>query len=484
MLNRKTVTLYSIFSLCVFALCLYISFNNPVASDGASLFLEAKDMAEGNILLRGWTLSTVSFYFTEAIWYALAIRIFGDSIYLMYVMPAVYYTIVIMLALALSSTDGKLKWSIAALTPCVIISSPLASTMTLETCVHIGTIIFALVCLNIFMSDRYTNTRLVCIAALTAASAFSDSIFNYYLIFPVVISFTVHVLVNKDSSKWRYVLAVIAGVVMYKILALVASHLGILNVPGTQPPAFVSYEKIPSNLNLFILGIIHYFDAFIFGKQLSASNLLVFSKFLVLLLWLVLLVVSIRSRYKTSFVDTILTISSVLLPVAYVASNMPVDIMTTRYFVFSFITGSVLIARFLNAKADYSFYALISTVILFVIFIPNGGYKLPNSRVQNISSFVRDNNLGDGYGTYWVASAVTLFKNGEVRPVTFNDENKAVRLNWLSNRTWYGFKSRYIVTEFQHDVDKILDQYGRDGRIKEIDNSYIIYYDDSRIVID
>ncbi|PVK41972.1 hypothetical protein C4829_24765, partial [Salmonella enterica subsp. enterica serovar Rubislaw] len=74
--------------------------------------------------------------------------------------------------------------------------------------------------------------------------------------------------------------------------------------------------------------------------------------------------------------------------------------------------------------------------------------------------------------------------NGDVRPITFTDENKAVRLNWLSNKAWYGFKSRYIVTEFKHDIDKILNQYGREGHIKEIDNAYIIYYDDARIVIE
>ncbi|EBC4638595.1 hypothetical protein C2O12_06015 [Salmonella enterica] len=484
MLNKSTVALYLIFSLCVFALCLYISFNNPVTSDGASLFLEAKDMADGNILLRGWTLSTVSFYFTETIWYMIVIRVFGDSIYLMYVLPAVFYTITIMLAFALSHTDGKMKWSIAALIPCVIISSPMASTMTLETCVHVGTIIFALVCLNMLRYDKHTTIKLACVTTLTAASVFSDSIFNYYITIPIVVTFIVHVLINKDFSKWRYVFAVIVGVAIAKFLALVANYFGLLNTPGTQPPAFVNYENIPSNLNLFIVGIIQYFDAFIFGKQLSASNVMIFSRFAVMIFWLALLVVAIKNRFKASFVDTALSISSVLLPAAYVASNMPVDLGTTRYLVFSFITGSALIARYLNSQADQRLYAFASTIILIFIFIPSGRYELPNSRVQDISNFVRDNNLGDGYGTYWVASAVTLFKNGDVRPITFTDENKAVRLNWLSNKAWYGFKSRYIVTEFKHDIDKILNQYGREGHIKEIDNAYIIYYDDARIVIE
>ncbi|EBZ0941175.1 hypothetical protein D7O10_10090 [Salmonella enterica subsp. enterica serovar Braenderup] len=483
MLNRNTVALYSIFSICVFALCLYISFNNPITSDGASLFLEAKDMADGNILLRGWTLSTVSFYFTEAIWYAIVIRIFGDSIYLMYVLPSAFYTIVAVLAFALSRADGKIKWSIAALIPCVIISSPLASTMTLETCVHVGTIIFALVCLNVIKCDRYTTTKLACVSILTAASVFSDSIFNYYITIPIVFAFATHVLLERDYSKWRYVLAVIIGVVIAKILSLIANNFGLLNAPGTQPPAFVSYENIPTNLNLFIVGIIQYFDAFIFGKQLSSSNILVFGRFAVMMFWLILLVVAIRNRFKESFVDTTLSISSILLPVAYVVSNMPVDLGTTRYLVFSFITGSILIARYINSQSDHKLYSFASTIIVAFIFLPSGSYKLPNSRVQDISTFVRDNNLGDGYGTYWVASAVTLFKNGDVRPITFTEENKAVRLNWLSNKEWYGFKSRYMVTEFQHDVSKILHQFGSDATIKEIDGAYIVYYKDKRVTI-
>ncbi|EDX1719871.1 hypothetical protein BZE36_002539, partial [Salmonella enterica subsp. enterica] len=81
------------------------------------------------------------------------------------------------------------------------------------------------------------------------------------------------------------------------------------------------------------------------------------------------------------------------------------------------------------------------------------------------------------------ASGVTLFKNGDVRPITFTEENKAVRLNWLSNKEWYGFKSRYIVTEFKHDVSKILHQFGSDATVKEIDGAYIIYYKDKRVTI-
>ncbi len=53
MLNRK-FALAILYFRYVFRTGAFIyPFNNPVTSDGASS-LEAKDMADGNILLRGW----------------------------------------------------------------------------------------------------------------------------------------------------------------------------------------------------------------------------------------------------------------------------------------------------------------------------------------------------------------------------------------------------------------------------------------------
>ncbi|MEA7940801.1 hypothetical protein ONO84_24735, partial [Salmonella enterica subsp. enterica serovar Virginia] len=37
------------------------------------------DIANGNITLKGWYLSTVTFYFTDLVWFALAIKLFGYS---------------------------------------------------------------------------------------------------------------------------------------------------------------------------------------------------------------------------------------------------------------------------------------------------------------------------------------------------------------------------------------------------------------------
>ncbi len=54
----------------------------PLRSDGASNILQAWDMLHGNVLLRGWTLSDVSFYTTELPQYVVVemLRGFGANV--------------------------------------------------------------------------------------------------------------------------------------------------------------------------------------------------------------------------------------------------------------------------------------------------------------------------------------------------------------------------------------------------------------------
>ncbi|HYZ54299.1 MAG TPA: hypothetical protein VE733_12490 [Streptosporangiaceae bacterium] len=52
-------------AVVLFVCYLRLSRTQPVVSDGASNALQAWDMLHGNWLLRGWTVSDVSFYTTE-----------------------------------------------------------------------------------------------------------------------------------------------------------------------------------------------------------------------------------------------------------------------------------------------------------------------------------------------------------------------------------------------------------------------------------
>src|SRR5216683_3333623 len=77
---------------------LYVSRTARVGSDGASNALQAWDMLHGNPLLRGWTVSDVSFYPTELPQYALVELIRGLRADVVDIAAAMTYTLVVLLA--------------------------------------------------------------------------------------------------------------------------------------------------------------------------------------------------------------------------------------------------------------------------------------------------------------------------------------------------------------------------------------------------
>src|SRR3954463_11404770 len=79
-----------------------------VNSDGASNALQAWDLFHGNLLLRGWTLSDVSFFPTELIQYGLIQLFTGLTADQIHIAAAMSWTLVVVFAawLARSSAVG------------------------------------------------------------------------------------------------------------------------------------------------------------------------------------------------------------------------------------------------------------------------------------------------------------------------------------------------------------------------------------------
>ena len=75
---------------------LYVSRTQRVSSDGASNALQAWDMLHGNPLLRGWTVTDVSFYTTELPEYMLVEAVRGLNADVLHVSAAISYTLVVL----------------------------------------------------------------------------------------------------------------------------------------------------------------------------------------------------------------------------------------------------------------------------------------------------------------------------------------------------------------------------------------------------
>ena len=86
----------------LFVCYLRLSATFAAGSDGASNALEAWDLLHGNWLLRGWTLTDVSFYTTELPEYALVELARGLRPDVVHLAAAITYTLLVLTAAALA----------------------------------------------------------------------------------------------------------------------------------------------------------------------------------------------------------------------------------------------------------------------------------------------------------------------------------------------------------------------------------------------
>jgi hypothetical protein len=126
-----------------FAVYLRLAQTRAVNSDGASQALQAWDMLHGNPLLRGWTVSDVSFYTTELPQYALVELVRGLRADVVDIAAAMTYTLAVVLAalLAKGTATGRQALARVAVAAGIMLAPQLGSgtNVLLSSPDHIGT---------------------------------------------------------------------------------------------------------------------------------------------------------------------------------------------------------------------------------------------------------------------------------------------------------------------------------------------------------
>jgi hypothetical protein len=114
----------------------------PLRSDGSGNVLQAWDMLHGNLLLRNWWVSDVSFYTTELPQYMLIEALTGLGPWVVHVAAAMTYTLLVLLAalLAKGNARGGKGYSRALLAAGLMLAPQLSATsILLLSPDHIGT---------------------------------------------------------------------------------------------------------------------------------------------------------------------------------------------------------------------------------------------------------------------------------------------------------------------------------------------------------
>jgi hypothetical protein len=163
-----------------FVVYLRLASTRAVNSDGAAQALQAWDMLHGNLLLRGWTTSDVSFYTTELPQYLMieAVRGLGQDV--VHIAAAMTYTLVVAAAalLAAGQERGLRAVTRGAVTVGIMLAPQLGSgtNVLLSSPDHVGTSVPLLLAWLVLDRGRPGWRVPLVTSALLAWAAVADSI--------------------------------------------------------------------------------------------------------------------------------------------------------------------------------------------------------------------------------------------------------------------------------------------------------------------
>ncbi|EHO4509375.1 hypothetical protein KD666_003778 [Salmonella enterica subsp. enterica serovar Carrau] len=478
-LNIKKIAIYAI---CFIILAFfYASISRQIlpSSDAVSGLLEGKDIADGNWTLSGWYLSTVSFYFTDIIWYGLASKIFWYGQYQAYCIPAIMYSMVTLMTFYLSKERLSSVWAISF---CVALPSGFAALNILIPVIHVGTYVAMLFCF--IMLDNYSKTKSLISISLyilvLALACFSDDIIKLLIIAPVAISSVIFMVKDKSPKNLIIFVATIFAYVASKFMVMYTSTHNWYILPGVPDPTFVAFDDILKNFYFFIKGFLLYSGAFFFGKPPSdiTAIISVFC-FVVMISLLIIFAMSVKEIFKISMINMAICIACLIMIPAYLASNRPIDEWTIRYIVPFFILAPVVIGRSNTSKGwKFIVFGLVTTSVLLCSIYIQEKKDTSNDIINQIKNTVRQNNLTNGYASFWFASSASIDRDISIAPIDVNRGLNILACNkWLSKNYWYERGGNFVITDDDVMRNITIKEVGKPSKIIDVGDKKIFVYD-------
>lgn len=451
--------------LLVVALSVASAHAFPGNSDGATVILEGRSMASGNLTLSGWALSLDSFWGVDAPFYAVATALAGVRPVLLHVVPAVIAALVVAVGFALAR-DGRrglagLAGGGTVLALLGLPARPFAYFFLLGP-LHVGTALGCLVAFAALGRPRPGRWWFLAVAVL-AAGLVGDLQTLALGVTPVLLAGAVAMARRRD---WRAGVPAGTAAVAAGLLAVAlregAKLFGTFSIAHANPTGSTA-TKI-ANLGRIVRDAPTVFgvDQGAFGAPgmppaLEAVHLVG----LVLVVAAVVLAAAALVRGALAGTTPALAGSAPeawrlddLLVLGFFADLATFVLLTIdatpnyqRYLTAGVIFGAVLAGR-LVARATARRRALAAPGLVVLLgyaaaFAVTLTQPAPPQPIAPLTRFLAAHHLTQGIGDYWSSSIVTVTSRGAVavRPVVEAPDGRLVRYLKQSTSSWYTGKN-------------------------------------------
>lgn len=471
MITLKNAT-KPLFLLLGFLFYTWLSYQVGANSDNMSSLLVARDLASGNTSLTGWYLSTQSYLFSDIVWTALAIKIFGFSPSLAHIMPAIFYTVFAYLSFRVSS--GKRVKNAFFLAPVILVPSFFSVANSIELNIHGGIYLLSMTCIYLISKEKTKAPALTLIlfSLICGVVADSDKLILFILVIPCFISSAVQYLLKRQNKDFILALASCLSVISYLIASLTLPLYFNYSVPGIGSQSMASFHEIIDNATLAARGLLCYFSIDYSGNLLVVAVSIL--KTVLLTAYIILFFVAMVKGFGRTTVDTLLIFSTAVPVGAFIFSKVAIDITSTRFIFFSVISATILIARNIKIEKGYYLVFLLIASVCNVSWVLNKN-ETEESYYSRLGEFLISNGLTNGYGEFWKASIVTAVSEAKIYPV--NTDGSIRPRNWLSREDWYERGGNFFISRDDNEINTAVKQFGPPSKRLSFQSMTILVWD-------
>jgi hypothetical protein len=460
---------------------LRLSATFAAGSDGASNALEAWDLLHGNWLLRGWTLTDVSFYTTELPEYALIELARGLHPDVVHLAAAITYTLLVLTAAALARgrASGAEGWARALIAAGIMLAPQLGNgvRVLLAQPDHVGTQVLLLAILLLVDRGARRWYTVAALWVLLTAAVVADKIAIVDAAVPLAFAAVLHVIWASTARRgWRaddsgslrgqwfeLSLAVAAGCAV-GAGQLIISGIGRLGGFAMMPveTGMVTPGRVPGHLSMALSDTLNLFGADVgaapAGPQavfawLHAPGAALAAAAIGLAVW--------RVPSRADLISDVLAVGLVVNVAGFVASVIPATPFDARELAAALPYGAVLAGRIAGpwltrprpTRGGRSRFrpGVAALVLAGGCQLAALGYGAAQpaaaSPEQALAGWLAAHHLTTGLGTYTEGNSTTLDSGGAVRLLTASWRPPAaggtVARLYQSSASWYNPSTGY-----------------------------------------
>lgn len=466
----------------LFLAYLHLSRNQQVEADGASNALQAWDMLHGNLLLRGWTVTDVSFYTTELPEYMLVEAIRGLSADVLHAAAALTYALMVPLAamLAKGRATGR-EAAVRMLVAAGILIAPQPGAgvfIVLFQPDHMGTQVPLLVTwLVLDRAPRRWYTP-VAVGVLLTWIGVADMIVALVAVIPLVLVCAVRVVLawraaapdrasaaaaSSPGAAWRGSLALawfelaLAGAAIAAYLAadLAVALIRALGGYSVLPVSnrLGTLGTLPDRFRVAADGVLGLYGASFQGGPHGFALAFALLHLAGLCLAVAGLALALRRLCAgQDMIAEVLAVSICVNVIAYLISVRTVGYWSAREIAGVLPAGAVLAGRMIGpaltqrrGRQGQAIWRILSTVLAVVLcgYLAAVGYGATRPPVpavgQDLAAWLRGHGLHHGLAGYGLANVSTLASGNsvQVRPVVLAPDDRLIPGPYEYDLAWY-----------------------------------------------